>query len=71
MNRWLSNWAAVFGGRTLGVILGLLLALVILEYGLLRTIFILILVTIGWFIGSRIDEAGGLAEFYLRFARRD
>lgn len=70
MNR-LQTWMAIFGGRIVGVILGLLLALVILEYGLLRTIFILMLVTIGWFIGSRIDEAGGLAEFYARLGRRD
>jgi len=62
---------ASFGGRILGVALGLLLALVILEYGLLRTIFILILVAIGWFVGSRIDEAGGLAEFYSRLRSRD
>ncbi len=67
----LQIWLASFGGRILGVALGLLLALVILEYGLLRTIFILILVTIGWFVGSRVDEAGGLAEFYLRLRGRD
>jgi uncharacterized membrane protein len=71
MSRWLWEWMNAYGGRTLGVLAGLVLALMILEYGLLRSIFVLILVAAGWLIGLRVDEAGGLGELYERSRRRD
>lgn len=71
MTRWLTEWMSTYGGRTLGVVSGLVLALLILEYGLLRSIFILILAAVGWLVGLRVDEAGGLGELYERSRRRD
>jgi uncharacterized membrane protein len=71
MNRSLLDWLGVYGGRCLGALLGLLLALAVLQYGLLRTIFILLVVTAGYVVGLRVDESGGLLEFYQRLTRRD
>ena len=71
MNKSLGDWVAVCGGRLLGVGVGLLLALTVLQYGLLRTVFILMVVAIGYFIGLRVDEAGGLGVFFERLTRRD
>lgn len=71
MNKSLGDWITAYGGRLLGVGVGLLLALFILQYGLLRTVFILMVIAIGYFIGLRIDEAGGVGDFFERLIRRD
>lgn len=69
MNRSVREWLETFGGRALGVVGGLLLALAVLQYGLLRTVFILLVVAVGYWIGQRIDESGGLREFLQRVGR--
>jgi uncharacterized membrane protein len=50
-------------GKTAGIILGFLLALSLIFFGLLRTLLIIALVVLGFIIGKWFDEGVNLRKF--------
>lgn len=57
-------------GKLIGVILGLLMGWMIIEYGLGKTLFVLILVIIGYLFGKQADDGENLSSFVHRIFRR-
>jgi len=57
-------------GKLLGVLLGLVVGLLMILIGFWKTIFILICIFIGYLLGKRIDEEGGISEWWERFFRK-
>ncbi len=43
-------------GKTIGVSLGLLASILFVSFGFLRTLFIIICITVGYFIGKQLDD---------------
>jgi len=43
-------------GKTIGVLLGLLASILFVTFGFWRTIFIIICIVVGYFIGKQVDE---------------
>ncbi|HBQ26721.1 MAG TPA: hypothetical protein DD791_10050 [Syntrophomonas sp.] len=43
-------------GKAIGIVLGLLASILFISYGFWRTIFIIICIALGFFIGKEIDE---------------
>lgn len=43
-------------GKTIGVLLGLLVSILFVFLGFLKTIFIIICISLGYFIGRKLDE---------------
>ena len=43
-------------GKAIGVLLGLLASILFISYGFWRTIFIIVCIALGFFIGKEIDE---------------
>lgn len=43
-------------GKAIGIILGLLASILFISYGFWRTIFIVVCIALGFFIGKEIDE---------------
>ncbi|EOD01731.1 DUF2273 domain-containing protein [Caldisalinibacter kiritimatiensis] len=49
-------------GKILGSLFGLIVAIVFLTVGFFKTIFILILVAIGYYFGKKIDNRENIGE---------
>ncbi len=45
-----------YKGRTLGVIIGLIVALLIINFGVILSIFILVCMGLGYYLGLRYDN---------------
>lgn len=43
-------------GKVIGIILGLLASILFIKYGFWRSIFVLICILLGYFIGKKIDD---------------
>ncbi len=43
-------------GKTIGVALGLLASILFVSFGFWRTLFIIICITVGYFIGKQLDD---------------
>ena len=43
-------------GKAIGIVLGLLASILFISYGFWRTIFIIVFIALGFFIGKEIDE---------------
>lgn len=43
-------------GKVLGILIGLLAAILVVSYGFLKALFIMICIGLGYFIGKKIDE---------------
>ncbi|HQA08528.1 MAG TPA: DUF2273 domain-containing protein [Syntrophomonadaceae bacterium] len=43
-------------GKTIGVLLGLLASILFVTFGFWRTVFIIICIAVGYFIGKQLDE---------------
>lgn len=43
-------------GKTIGVSLGLLASILFVSFGFWRTLFIIICITVGYFIGKQLDD---------------
>ncbi|NPV28538.1 MAG: DUF2273 domain-containing protein [Firmicutes bacterium] len=56
-------------GKVLGVVLGLAVGLLIILFGFWKTVFVLLCVLIGYFLGRRFDEGGGPGEWWERIFR--
>lgn len=56
-------------GKILGVTLGLLLGWMIIEYGLFKTLFVIVLVALGYLFGKKADDGEGPGDFLRRLFR--
>ncbi len=43
-------------GKALGILLGLIASILFISYGFWRSLFVIICIILGFFIGKRIDE---------------
>lgn len=43
-------------GKALGVFFGLIAAILVVSYGFLKTLFIMVCIGLGYFIGKKVDE---------------
>jgi uncharacterized membrane protein len=43
-------------GKAIGIVLGLVASILFISYGFWRTIFIIVCIALGFFIGKEIDE---------------
>ena len=57
-------------GKLLGVFIGLLLGWMIIEYGVLPTLFVIVLIILGYLFGKQLDEGDGLSAFVDRIFKR-
>lgn len=53
---WLRELVEHHRNRILGALIGLIFALLVIRFGLLWTLFILLCVGIGYWVGKRLDE---------------
>ncbi|TCO79192.1 DUF2273 domain-containing protein [Marinisporobacter balticus] len=50
-------------GKITGVLLGLIFSVLMIEIGIIKTIFISLCIYIGYFFGSKIDKKENIQEF--------
>ncbi|WP_223375855.1 DUF2273 domain-containing protein [Schnuerera sp. xch1] len=58
----LSEYIKTNRGKSIGIILGFLIAILILLIGFLKTIFIMLCVCVGYYIGDKIDNNENLKD---------
>lgn len=66
------NWQQFLAGnlgKILGTALGLLLGWMIIEYGFLATLFVVLLVAMGYFFGKKADDGEDPRDFFKRLFR--
>jgi uncharacterized membrane protein len=51
-------------GKTAGIVLGFLLALFLLFFGILKTLFIFAFIILGYIIGKWFDEGVSVKQFF-------
>lgn len=51
-------------GKAIGIALGLLASILFINYGFWRTIFIIICITLGYFIGRELDEKKNFDQWF-------
>lgn len=56
-------------GKALGLALGLAIGLLIILFGFWKSVFIIVCVLIGYFLGKRFDEEGNLGDWWDRLFR--
>jgi uncharacterized membrane protein len=49
-------------GKIIGVFLGLLVSILVISIGMIKTLFISLCIYIGYFIGSKIDNQENILE---------
>ena len=62
-NEILNDLCRVYRGRLLGSVFGLFIGAMFLLLGFLQTIFLLICISAGFFIGNKIDKKEDLLEW--------
>lgn len=62
-NEILNDLWRVYRGRLLGSVFGLFIGAMFLILGFLQTIFLLICISAGFFIGNKIDKKDDLLEW--------
>ena len=62
-NEILNDLWRVYRGRLLGSVFGLVIGAMFLILGFLQTIFLLICISAGFFIGNKIDKKEDLLEW--------
>jgi uncharacterized membrane protein len=50
-------------GKTIGILLGLLASILFITYGFWRTVFVIICILAGYFIGKEIDQKKSLDQW--------
>ncbi|MGE5391879.1 MAG: DUF2273 domain-containing protein [Deltaproteobacteria bacterium] len=59
-------------GKTIGILLGLVASILFIAYGFWRTIFIIVCILLGYFIGKEIDQNKGWDQWIQQvFRKRD
>lgn len=57
-------------GKLLGVGIGLLLGWMVIHYGIFKTLFVIIIVIIGYLLGKQLDEGENLNSIISRIFKR-
>ncbi|NLJ72727.1 MAG: DUF2273 domain-containing protein [Syntrophomonadaceae bacterium] len=57
-------------GKTIGILIGLLASILFISYGFWKAIFIIICISLGYFIGRKIDEDKNL-ELWIKQLFKD
>ncbi|WP_418792362.1 DUF2273 domain-containing protein [Phosphitispora sp. TUW77] len=57
-------------GKLLGVLIGLVLGWMIIAYGVLETLFVVVLIVLGYIFGNQLDEGDNLRAFVDRIFKR-
>lgn len=57
-------------GKLIGVAVGLFLGWMILEFGLFKTLFVIVLVVIGYMFGKQADDGKDLSSLVDRIFKR-
>lgn len=64
MAEWIRELAEHHRFKVLGLLLGLVFALLVIHFGILRTLFIVLCAGTGYWIGKRLDdEPEGLTQW--------
>lgn len=58
-------------GKTIGVIFGLIIGLLLINFGFWKTLLLAIMVFIGYVVGNRIDQQDDFKEIIQRFIYSD
>ncbi len=66
-----SSWFGQNGEKWLGGLIGLLIALVVLEFGILKTIFVALCVVIGVYIGTQRETRERLSKLVQELFSKD
>ena len=53
-------------GKAIGIVLGLIASILFISYGFWRTIFIIICIALGFFVGKEIDEKKNFDQWLKR-----
>ncbi|MBO8125885.1 MAG: DUF2273 domain-containing protein [Firmicutes bacterium] len=61
------HWAFKNKGKIIGVLLGLLLGWMTIEYGVFQTFFVVVLIYIGYYLGKRSDRQEGFQDLLDQF----
>ncbi len=64
------DFAANNLGKLIGVTLGLLLGWMIIEYGVFKTLFVIVLIVVGYLLGKQADDGENLSLFIDRIFKR-
>lgn len=56
-------------GKITGAVLGLLLGILIVSFGVLKALFISICIIAGYILGRNLDDQGGVQDFWKRLFR--
>ncbi|NMB11541.1 MAG: DUF2273 domain-containing protein [Firmicutes bacterium] len=60
----LLGWLTANKGKVLGTGIGILLGWLTIRYGLVKAIFVLLCLLVGYGVGARIDEQGDARGFF-------
>lgn len=59
-------------GKTIGIFLGLIASILFIAYGFWRTLFVIVCILLGYFIGKEIDQNQGFDQWIQQvFKKRD
>ena len=61
------NWAFNNKGKIIGVLLGLLLGWMTIAYGVFKTLFVVLLIYVGYALGRRSDRDESFQEMLNQF----
>lgn len=56
-------------GKIFGSIIGLILGWIVIRYGVIKGLFVVLCVAVGFYLGARFDSPGTSADFSGRFMR--
>ncbi|NLW92883.1 MAG: DUF2273 domain-containing protein [Syntrophomonadaceae bacterium] len=57
-------------GKTIGILLGLVASIFFIAYGFWRTLFVILCIMLGYFIGKEIDQNQGWDQWVQKFIRK-
>jgi uncharacterized membrane protein len=57
-------------GKAVGLLLGLLAGILVINYGFWKTIFIIFCIILGFIVGKAIDDNSGFEDWINRFRGR-
>lgn len=57
-------------GKTIGILLGLIASTLFIAYGFWRTLFVIVCILLGYFIGKEIDQNKGWDQWIQQFLRK-
>lgn len=65
-NHLLREWILMHRGKILGTLAGLIISLSVIFWGILKTLFIVICVVLGYLAGKQLDDQVDIRSMLLR-----